>query len=419
MVDSERGNNEMADNVHVYTSITSNYLPKARVLAHSIKTADPQVQFHLVLSDNPPIGFDLAAEPFDNIIYAEELVTSDFPQWAFGHAVVELCTAVKGVALEHIFTQCGAEQVFYFDPDMVVFGRLDELQQALSKSSVVLTPHQTDPEPSDMGILDNEVSSLRHGVFNLGFIGVRNVPEGRRFARWWTERLLKYCHDDLPRGLFTDQKWVDLAPCFFDDITILRSPAFNVATWNLANRKATGSLEEGIEINGEPLGFYHFSGFDSGDQITMLERYGAQSPILFKLREWYIAECERYGQSELGTLSSKYARFSNGELISTSHRLLYRQRIDLQRAFPNPFQAGGSGCYKAWYDAHPVEHPNTGAVRIAPGTPAAEVLGELARYFHSLVVAGRGATWLKRQLLRGFVGFLWFVAKASGYREKS
>ena len=103
----------MSANVHVYTSITSNYLPKARVLAHSIKTLDHSVQFHLVLSDSLPIGFDLASEPFDNIIYAEDLVTEGFPRWAFGHEVVEMCTAVKGVALEHIFTHFGAEQIFF------------------------------------------------------------------------------------------------------------------------------------------------------------------------------------------------------------------------------------------------------------------------------------------------------------------
>jgi hypothetical protein len=206
---------------------------------------------------------------------------------------------------------------------------------------------------------------------------------------------------------------------FFDDVSVLRSPAFNVATWNLTNRKATGSLESGILINGEPLGFYHFSGFDSGDQITMLERYGEESPVLFALREWYIAECERYGQSELGTLSSKYAHFSNGESIGKDHRLLYRQRIDLQRAFANPFQAGGSECYKAWYDAHPAEHPPTGAVRVAPGVSVAAVLADLARYFQSLVVAGRGASRLKRLLLKSFARFLWLFARASGYRAKT
>lgn len=406
----------MSNTTHVYTSITSNYLPKARVLAESVKRADPQVHFHVVLSDNTPVGFDLASEPFDHLIYAEELVTKGFPAWAFGHSVVELCTAVKGAALEYLFERHDAGMVFYFDPDMVVFGRLDELQQALSQHSLILTPHLTDPDTTDMGVLDNEVSSLRHGVYNLGFLGVRNVPEGRRFARWWGERLHKYCHDDLARGLFTDQKWVDLAPCFFDGVGILRSPAYNVATWNIVNRQATGSLQSGILINGEPLGFYHFSGFDSGDQITMLQRYGTRSPVLHELRDWYIQACERHGQSSLGTLPAKYNSFSDGEPVQRGYRLLYRQREDLRRAFPNPFLVDGSDCYKAWYDAHPAEHPPVGAVKIASGTPIATVLADLASHFNAMIVAGQGRGRLRRYALRAWVMVLHLASRVAAGR---
>lgn len=404
----------MSKKVHAYTSITANYLPKARVLAESIKRTDPEVTFHLILSDNLPVGFELSAEPFDNIIFAEELVTEKFAQWSFGHSVVELCTAVKGVALEYIFSQYLADQVFYFDPDMVVFDRLDELQQLLSSSSVLLTPHQTEPETTDMGILDNEVSSLLHGVYNLGFVGVRNVPEGRKFARWWAERLHKYCHDDLARGLFTDQKWVNLAPCFFEGVTILRSPAYNVATWNITNRRASGSIAEGIRINDEPLGFYHFSGFDSGDQITMLERYGGDSPVLYDLRQWYIDECERHGQSSLGSLKSKYDSFSDGEVISRGSRLLYRRRIDLQQAFPNPFLVAGSDCYKAWYDAHPVEHPPSGSVDIKSGVPLSRVFRDLAAHFNSLIISGAVHGRAKQITVKLWVYFLYVLSLAAG-----
>jgi len=372
---------------HVYTSITANYLPKVRVLAESVKKLAPHVCFHVVLSDNTPAGFDLDSEPFDEVVYAEQLIKEGFASWAFGHSVVALCTAVKGPALEYLFDVCQAEKVFYFDPDMVVFSRLDELEEALAGCSVLLTPHLTAPDTTDMAILDNELSSLLHGVFNLGFIGVRNVPEGRRFANWWSQRLKKYCHDDLPRGLFTDQKWVDLAPCFFDGVVILRSPAFNVATWNIANRKATGSLTGGIFVNDEPLGFYHFSGFDSGDQITMLSRYGTDSPVLYDLREWYIAECERHGQAQLGALPARYEFFSNGERITRGYRVLYRQRTDLQSAFPNPFLVNGPNSYKAWYDAHPEEQMPAGSVVIQAGVPIHTVLADLARYFNQRLVA--------------------------------
>lgn len=117
----------------------------------------------------------------------------------------------------------------------------------------------------------------------------------------------------------------------------------------------SGTLEDGIKVNGEQLGFYHFSGFDSGDQELMLKKYAPDSQILFDMRRWYIAECEQKGQSEFGKLPYGYATYQNGEPILQVHRDLYRARIDLQRAFPNPFLEGSDGGYIAWYKANAPE----------------------------------------------------------------
>ena len=390
----------MTANTHAYTSITSNYLPKARVLAESIKRVDPSVTFHLILSDDLPAGFDLENEAFDTVIFAEDLPIENFKPWVFSHAVVELCTAVKGAALEYIFEHHQAEQVFYFDPDMAVFSRLDDLQSSLAQHSFVLTPHQTMPETSTAAIMDNEMASLKYGVFNLGFLGVRNVPEGRRFSQWWNQRLLQFCRDDRPSGLFTDQKWVNLAPCFFDDIGVLRSPAYNVATWNLTNRRATGSIAEGVKINDEPLGFYHFSGFDSGAQEIMLNKYGKESPVLFELRDWYIRECERNGQSELGKLPSKYAFFDDGTLITNAQRLLYRDREDLKMAFPDPFSTQDKGGYKAWYAQNAIEPQQTGVVTIEANAGFTDVLSAMGDYFESISNTPRASNRVKKLLLK-------------------
>ena len=126
--------------------------------------------------------------------------------------------------------------------------------------------------------MDNELCCLRHGVFNLGFLAVKTTGQGREFIDWWADRLRRFCYDEIPNGLFTDQRRVDLAPAYFDDIAIVREPEFNVATWNLTHRRATGRAPYEIGINGEPLVFYHFSGFDSGTQQVMLDRYGRTAP---------------------------------------------------------------------------------------------------------------------------------------------
>jgi hypothetical protein len=241
--------------------------------------------------------------------------------------------------------------------------------------SILLTPHQSEPEQSYEAVMDNEMASLKHGVFNMGFVGIADTEEGRRFASWWAARLTDFCLDDISRGLFTDQKWANLIPCFFDDYRVLRSPAFNVATWNITTRQVEGSLEDGITVNGEALGFYHFSGFDSGDQALMLNKYGANSPALQALRAWYIDACAQNGEQAGGGPPYGYARYKDGAAIQPGERRLYRARIDLQRAFPDPFSEDPKGGFSHWYRVN-VGHdaPEASGLRLSDDMPTSEAL---------------------------------------------
>jgi hypothetical protein len=347
--------------IHVYTSITANYLPKARVLATSLKRVHPDAVFHLIISDRYPADLDRSAEPFDTIISVEELPIPKLRSWIFKHTVVELCTAVKGVAAQEIFRRFEPEVLFYLDPDIAVLGSLKNLTAALRTNSIILTPHVTTPEKELHGVRDNEICALKHGVYNLGFIGIRRDAEGMRFLEWWADRLYHFCYDEIHNGLFTDQRWIDLAPALFPRTGIIRDPEYNVATWNLSNRQATGSPPHGVLINGRPLVFFHFSGFDSGAQEAMLKRYGAASPALFKLREWYIEQSERFGQSRDGKRACIFSRFDDGTPVLPEHRHVYRERADLQDNFPDPFKtANPAHSYLAWFQAHAEPEGSTG-----------------------------------------------------------
>ncbi len=336
---------------HIYTSVAANYLPKARVLAHSVKKLHPEFLFHLVLCDKVPNWFSLAQEPFDSLITLDDLGLENAQQWIFKHTLVELSTGVKGFVLEKLLALPGCTEVIYFDPDIVVLSNLHPLLAEFTNASILLTPHIAEPETSIDAILDNEFSVLQHGIYNLGFVGVKNSVEGRRFASWWADRLNHFCYDDIPRGIFTDQRWADLVPAYFPDHKILRDPAYNVCTWNLTHRTVTGSLRDGLLVNGQPIAFYHFSGFDSGAQQGMLDKYGKSMPSLYELREWYVAECDRMGQNELSNLPWAYGLFENGERILNIHRKRYRERVDLQSAFPNPYRTSDpSRSYLHWFN---------------------------------------------------------------------
>jgi hypothetical protein len=347
--------------------VTANYLPKAAALAHSVKRVHPEATFHLVLSDEMPDCPTDVTAAFDSIINIRELPIPNLPSWIFRHRIVELCTAVKGTAFQHIADRFGAERIYYFDPDIIVTSRIDRLEDILDRHSVLLTPHMTVPETEVQAIVDNEHCCLRHGVYNLGFLAVRTTAEGRRFIDWWADRLRRYCFDDVPNGLFTDQRWVDLAPALFEDIAIVRDPQFNVATWNLTHRRATGRAPYEIHVNGHPLVFYHFSGFDSGAQEAMLRRYGSHSPVLFDFRRWYIHRCEQFGQRELGKVPCVYSCYDNGNRITDAHRLLYRRSEDLGRSFPNPFDTSDPNrSYLSWFEANGGKYLEAGTVGEAP-----------------------------------------------------
>src|SRR5271170_7476323 len=339
----------MAESLHIFTSAAVNYLPKVRILCRSLKRHHPEAIIHLALADLRPEWLSAKGEPFDHILDIGDLAIPNWKAWSFTHNIVELSTAIKPFALRHLLRQPGSETVLYFDPDTVLFSRVDDILATLQGANVALTPHQVKPEQTLEAILDNEVASLKHGIFNLGFIGVRDTEEGRRFTDWWADRVYRLCRAEVESGLFTDQKWINFAPVFFDGVAIIKSTRHNVATWNLTTRRLLGSFESGFEVDGEPLSFYHFSGFDSGAHRIMAIKNAATSPPVQRLIGWYEHEIAITERDPVSKWPWAFGQFSDGTPITAVHRFLYREHLDLQAAYPDPYDAGaGKATFLRW-----------------------------------------------------------------------
>lgn len=355
----------MSKKTCVFTSAALNYIPKVRLLFKSLRALHPEIELHLALSDVLPDDVDLSNEPFDEVHPLAALDIPDVRGWTFCHNIVELSTAIKPFLLQKLLAREDVARVLYFDPDMVLFSRVDDLLQALDEANVILTPHQVEPEASLRAVIDNEICSLKHGIYNLGFVGVAATDEGMRFAEWWKQRIYHFCRADIPNGLFTDQRWIDLVPAFFSDVGIVRSPRHNVAPWNLTTREITGDFKQGFQVNGEQLGFYHFTGFDSGAHRIMAAINDQKDSQARLLIDWYAKETEHLASDPLTKKNWAYGMYSNGERIQPSHRLIYRERVDLQRAFPDPFDASSEGFY-AWIQSQG-KHEYPGVEGGAPG----------------------------------------------------
>lgn len=334
--------------IHVFTSAACNYIPKVRVLIESIRKFHPEWVVHLALSDEIPAHLDLSQEPFDEIHTAAGLQIPNFVGWSFCHNIVELSTAIKPFMLRKLLDRVDCEGVIYLDPDTVLFSRLDDVVAGMRESNIGLTPHQTIPDSSLAAIMDNEISSLKHGIYNLGFVAVRATETGKAFATWWAERNYYFCRAEISNGLFTDQRWIDLVPAFFEGVCIYRSSRLNVAPWNLSTRKVTGISPNGILVDDEPLGFYHFTGFDSGAHDTMSVKNGGGNKVVAHLVDWYLKTTQSLSHDPLSQIPWKFGAFSDGTKIPSLARFVYRERIDLQAAFPDPYALEGGG-YKGWW----------------------------------------------------------------------
>jgi hypothetical protein len=258
----------------------------------------------------------------------------------FKHDIVEACTAVKGAALVKLLTEY--EAVIYLDPDIAVFNPLEDVVERLTDHSIILTPHQVADNDTELAVSDNEYTSMRYGIYNLGFLAVRADREGKRFAEWWAKQLYRACYDDVTNGIFTDQKYCDLVPALFDKVFILRNPGYNVASWNLSRRRLEISHSGAITINNVPLRFYHFTKVEGAGDF-MVERYADDNLAVFEIWEWYRREINREERCRLSNTTWRYGHFSDGAPIPRAVRLLYRSRKDLMQAFSDPFDATRGG----------------------------------------------------------------------------
>ena len=167
---------------------------------------------------------------------------------------MEFCTSLKPYVLTFLL-QKGFRTVTFLDPDIEVFSKLDSGIEIAASVGIALTPHRLTPAQPKSAYF-NEIDFLQYGVFNLGYISVS--PLAHQMLDWWRERMQWFATRHLGSHIFTDQKWANLIPCYFD-FGIVRSKGYNVATWNIDERELHLSSDELLHCGEEKLVFIHFS----------------------------------------------------------------------------------------------------------------------------------------------------------------
>lgn len=270
-----------------YTSFNLAYLDRAIVMLRSVRRLHPAWHACALLVERALPSPDLMhiLDEFDSVVLPSECIGNDHGEFLSNLNVVEACTSVKGSCLSLLLKK-GFDYVIYLDPDVYLTAPLDTILHSLQGKAILLTPHVLSPASFIPAILDGELGSLKHGIFNLGFLGVANTEEGLRFANWWASRLLEACWERPDLGIYTDQRWCDLVPVLFSDVAISRDEGLNVASWNLSTRKLQ-YCDETYWSGKEKLKFYHFTKVDSAGR-AMTDLMAGHNPTVDQLWAEYI-----------------------------------------------------------------------------------------------------------------------------------
>lgn len=383
------------------TVASKNYFAHLRVLAKSLRGYHPRLPVFVLLVDTVDGRFEPAAEPFQ-LITVDELSNLPNPKHVFlKYDIQELNAAVKPYFFELLFRRHGLEKLLYFDPDIWILSPTDPLWELLDRHACLLTPHILEPIEDDRR--PAEIDILRAGLHNLGFLGLSDRPSTRAFLHWWQQRLYDGCWMEPDRGFHADQRWVDLAPLLFDGFHILREPEYNVAHWNLhARAPRIRVTPDGATVDGRPLRFFHFSGFDpeDPDQVSKHQdrfRMGQIEhlrPLFERYRDLLLA----HGYRAARPWPYAYGLFESGARIPVEARRLYRGLGAAALRFGDPFRTDGEGTFLAWLNE------SAEAAR-SPSGPAITRMGyeiyrsrpDVRRAFPDIFGAQRAAfsAWLK------------------------
>ncbi|AIQ12465.1 glycosyltransferase family protein [Paenibacillus durus] len=296
-----------ADNLH-----------EAKVMARRTKVQMPYARVVICLLERSMHPAALNVPWFDEVILAKDLGIPEFETNILKYRLYEAVTSIKPAFLHFLFDRYPDEfNIVFMDTDVIPYAPFDDLLFHLEHQNILLSPHLLEP-------CGDPWSYLWVGVFNTGFMALRRSEETMHFLEWWKERLYSYGYYQAP--YYCDQKWIDLAPAYFN-VTVWDHPGYNVAYWNLhESRRKIISAGEGQYWFEDGLSFvcFHYSGINRALPYHLGIWFPDHSYPLYELIRLFQEELWVMGKEEFSQLPWSYDYHIDGTPITEEERNSYR-----------------------------------------------------------------------------------------------
>jgi hypothetical protein len=251
-----------------------------------------------------------------------ELGIIDLEAYLRKYDAFEISNFLRPFFFKYLLKERDVSNLIYLDCDVYVTGSLAKVEAMLARHPILLTPHlvnsaallRSDREKA----IDREL--LLYGAFNSGFYALRGCDETTGFLEWLSSKAKDRFFNDAFNDLFVDQRWLDLAPSFFD-ILPYRDTDLNVAYWNLHEREITAK-DGRYYSNAQPMVFFHFSAFNPlNGNLSKFSGIpsGTSAPALNALIKEYSSALLANGYLEYKKYPYRYDLW-DGQKLTQEHR---------------------------------------------------------------------------------------------------
>ena len=267
---------------HLCTVSTASHIYKTYALAESLEQGCPFTLHVLVTDSNndykfPNCIFYKLTDP-ENFGSAAQVISK------YKNSADKLRWCMKPVFMQFLLNK-NVGKIIYLDNDLFFYNDYNFLFNLLNEHSVLLTPHYYKNNPNkEQNWFE---ANFRVGLYNAGFVGANK--NAMKTLQWWAESCLYRCEKNAFRGLFDDQKYLDLIPVMDENAHVLRHKGCNLAGWNQELCPRSSSSGE-VLIDGKfPVVFIHFNAttireiLKGGDNL-LLSHFGKYFNVLKKYK---------------------------------------------------------------------------------------------------------------------------------------
>lgn len=183
----------------------------------------------------------------------------------------EYCWTCTPSTILYILNNFSVPSCTYIDADLYFYSDPKILIQELGEKSVSIIPHRY------TAAYDQSAFS---GIYCVQFMTFKNNEKALEVLKWWRDRCIEWCSEDVEDGKFGDQKYLDDWLKRFDCVCELQNLGGGVAPWNVQqydfcdeNGKVFGvEKKSGKKF---PLIFFHFHRFKllNDRQIKLTAHY--------------------------------------------------------------------------------------------------------------------------------------------------